>query len=425
MAALIETVKPIVRWGLDRPLRTTVVLTCVSIACLWLVFQPSFFQTETNFAALAPDYEPQVRSLLAGNGFGSFRYPPVFPLMLAGLEVASQATGVDDGHLGALLLLVSAVSGSVLIFLLGNRIWGPRWGLFCVAVWLAYPVFWRLWLQPLSEAPFVVLLLGAILLLLRSSVPGNAGHRRLLLTGLGLGLAMLTRPSGIGLPLVFGIYLLVGERGWSFRRRLSSAALLLVGSLVAILPWEIHAYRSTGEIIPVSTEGVEAVLDGLTYAVDPSEDRPVWVPENVRHLQWEIHQRSYRELSSISSIAAYLIANLLERPAAVIQLYAIKVARAWYGTDSGVLDRWLLLFQIPIVTLLWVGVFKSWRYGGAPRDAGVLITMIVLYFWAITTAALSIVRYMVPALAAMVLLMPGIWTHLGLRGVRANQIGYG
>jgi 4-amino-4-deoxy-L-arabinose transferase-like glycosyltransferase len=408
VAALIETVKPIVRWGLDRPLRTTVVLTCVSIACLWLVFQPSFFQTETNFAALAPDYEPQVRSLLAGNGFGSFRYPPVFPLILAGLEVASQATGVDDGHLGALLLLVSAVSGSVLIFLLGNRIWGPRWGLFCVAVWLAYPVFWRLWLQPLSEAPFVVLLLGAFLLLLSSSVPGNTGRRRMLLTGLVLGLAMLTRPSGIGLPLVFGIYLLVGERGWSFRQRLSSAALLLVGSLVAILPWEIHAYRSTGEIIPVSTGGVPTVLDGLTYAVDTSENRPVWVPEAVRSLQREIHAKSYRELGSLSPIAGFLLEKLGEEPLAVFQMFAIKAARAWYGTDSGVLDRWHLLFQIPIVTLLWVGVFKSWRYGGAPRDAGVLITMIVLYFWAITTAALSIVRYMVPALALMVITLPAV-----------------
>jgi len=408
VAALIETVKPIVRWGLDRPLRTTVVLTCVSIACLWLVFQPSFFQTETNFAALAPDYEPQVRSLLAGNGFGSFRYPPVFPLILAGLEVASQPTGVDDGHLGALLLLVSAVSGSVLIFLLGNRIWGPRWGLFCVAVWLAYPVFWRLWLQPLSEAPFVVLLLGAFLLLLRSSVPENAGHRRLLLTGLMLGLAMLTRPSGIGLPLVFGLYLLFRKGGESLRRRLSSALLLLAGALLAILPWEAHVWRSTDEIIPLSTGGVPTVLDGLTYAVDPSEKRPVWVPESVRNLQWEIHEMSYRELDSIGSIARFLLEKMKETPSAVFQLGAIKAARAWYGTDSGVLDGWLLLFQIPIVTLLWVGVFKSWRYGGAPRDAGVLITMIVLYFWAITTAALSIVRYMVPALALMVITLPAV-----------------
>ncbi|MGB5342389.1 MAG: hypothetical protein WBP67_09880, partial [Thermoanaerobaculia bacterium] len=145
MAALIETVKPIVRWALDRPLRTTVSLTCVSIVCLWVIFQPSFFKTATNFTALAPDYEPQVRSLLAGEGFGSYRYPPVFPLMLAGLEWMSEATGLDDGWLGALLLLAFAISGSVLVFLLGIRLWGPRWGLFCVAVWLAYPVFWRLW----------------------------------------------------------------------------------------------------------------------------------------------------------------------------------------------------------------------------------------------------------------------------------------
>ena len=92
----------------------------------------------------------------------------------------------------------------------------------------------------------------------------------------------------------------------------------------------------------------------------------------------------------------------------MLQMFAIKAARAWYGTDSGVLDTWLLVFQVPIVALLWVGVYKSWRCGRAARDAGVLIAMIVLYFWAITTAALSIVRYMVPALALMVITLPAL-----------------
>jgi len=396
------------RVALDRPIRATVCLTFLGVVCLWLIFQPSFFAANTSFAALAPDYAPQVRSLLAGEGFGSFRYPPVFPLVLAGLELMSEITGLEDRWLGAIFFLTFAVSGSVLIFLLGERLWGPRWALFCVALWLVYPVFWRLWLQPLSEAPFVVLLLGAFLLFLRSMEPGPVvGTRRLLLTGLVLGLAMLTRPSGIGLPLVFGLYLLIRKGSEPLRRRLSSASLLLVGTLVAILPWEAHVWRSTDEIIPVSTEGVAAVLDGLTYAVDPSENRPVWVPEDVRDLQWEIHAMSYRELDSIGSIARFLLEKMKETPSAVLQLVAIKAARAWYGTDSGVLDKWLLLFQIPVVTGFFVGVVRTWRRKST-REAGALIALTMLYFWLITTAALSIVRYMVPALALMVVTLPAL-----------------
>lgn len=185
-------------------------------------------------------------------------------------------------------------------------------------------------------------------------------------------------------------------------------ALLLIGALVAVLPWEALAWRSSDEIVPLSTGGVPTVLDGLTYAVDTSENRPVWVPEVVRNLQWEIHEKSYSELGSLSSIAGFLLDKLGEEPLAVLQMFAIKAARAWYGTDSGVLDTWLLVFQVPIVALLWVGVYKSWRCGRAARDAGVLIAMIVLYFWAITTAALSIVRYMVPALALMVITLPAL-----------------
>ena len=116
---------------------------------------------------------------------------------------------------------------------------------------------------------------------------------------------------------------------------------------------------------------------------------------------------SYRELDSIGSIARFLLEKMKETPSAVLQLVAIKAARAWYGTDSGVLDKWLLLFQIPVVAGLFVGVVKTWRRKST-REAGALIALTVLYFWLITTAALSIVRYMVPALALMVVTLPAL-----------------
>jgi len=417
MVALTGRARHLAVAALDRPIRATILLTTLVISFLWLVFRPAFFVAASDFVTLAPDYAPQVRSLVEGEGFGSWRYPPVFPLILAGLDLLSSSTGLHSGWLGAGLLMALAISGSVLIYQLGQRLWGPRRGLLCVVVWLAYPVCWPLWLQPLSTAPFVVVLLAAVLLMLHSAETGSGGASGLWLTGAMLGLAMLIRSSGLGLPIVFALFVLIRLRYLSWSRRCLSAGLLIGGALLVVLPWEVQAWRATGQVLPLSTGGVPTVLDGLTYAVDPSENRPVWAPDDVRRLQWEIHEKSYRELDSESSIAGFLLEKLRTTPGAVIQLFAIKGARASYGTDSGVLDEWLLVFQIPVVTLLLFGTALTWRHSGPPHEAAILTVMIVLYFWLMTTVVLSIVRYMVPALALMVVTLPALGRSSGGRSL--------
>ncbi len=375
---------------------------------LWLAFQPAFLSSSAKFESLAPDYSNQVRSLVAGQGFGSFRYPPLFPLMLAGVELTSSRMGIDDGILGATLFLVFAISGSLLVMRIGQELWGPWAGLLCAAVWLGYPVFWRMWLQPLSEAPFTVLLLAAVLVALGLTRNQDRSSVKAILVGVLLGLAMLVRPSAIGLPLVFGLFVVVRAAGRSRYRRAASATLIVLAAVVTVLPWEFHVWRSSGEVVPLSTGGVPTVLDGLTYAVDPSENRPVWVPDAVRQLQIEMYEKSYRELDSVAAISGFLWEKLRSTPAAVVQLFAIKAARSWYGTDSGQNDKWLLAFQLPLVTLLSIGAVRAWRSGGKVGDAGALILMIALYSWVMTTLVLSIVRYMVPALAVMVVAVPAL-----------------
>ena len=95
---------------LARPLLSTVGLTCFAVIAVWVVFRPPFFDPEISFVSQAPDYVPQVESLLAGEGFGSFRYPPVFPLILAGVSWASTVAGLDDAWLGGVLLLSVCLS---------------------------------------------------------------------------------------------------------------------------------------------------------------------------------------------------------------------------------------------------------------------------------------------------------------------------
>lgn len=150
------------------------------------------------------------------------------------------------------------------------------------------------------------------------------------------------------------------------------------------------------------------MLDGLTYAVDPSESRPVDVPEGVRALQEEIYDKSYKELDSPATVGRFMIQRVVETPIPVVQLVCIKAARAWYGTDSGVIDRWLFLFQIPVVSVLILAVFQALRRPGVTHAAALLILITVVYFWVMAILVLSIVRYMVPALAMLMALLPAV-----------------
>jgi 4-amino-4-deoxy-L-arabinose transferase-like glycosyltransferase len=395
-----------IRPGRGVAFSVAVVLPMVVITVLWLVVTPRFFESGTEFSSFAPDYHPQVVDLREGRGFRSFRYPPVFPLMLTGVRSIASMLGVPSGAVGAVFLLFHGVLGSILIFLLSEGLFGHRLALVAVAGWALYPVFLRMWVQPLSAVPFTVLLLAAVLLFVRSVAKDDVSWWRFAAVGVVLGLAMLTRPIGIGLGILFAFLVFVFARGLSWRLKLAAASVLLTATTLTIMPWEIFAYERSDRVIPLSTGGIASILDGLSFAVDPSEARPVWVPAAVRRLQERIYEESYTELNSSGTIAGYLARELTRDPLAVTGLFAIKAARSWYGTDAGRLDRWVMLLQLIAVPVLGFGVWTAFQVHGPPRDFAVLTAFVVLYFWIMTTISLSIVRYMVPAIAMMMVVVP-------------------
>jgi hypothetical protein len=396
------------RFQLSRSeaLAFAVVLPAVVITVLWLIATPGFLTSGDSFAAYAPDYKKQVDDLLDGKGFESFYYPPLFPLALAGIQRISAFAGVSSGLLGGLFLCSLAILGSLLVFLIAESLFGHRLAILPVAGWCVYPVFLRMWMQPLSATPFTVLLLASALIMTKC-----ARHRRPPImvfgsVGVVLGLAMLIRPIGLGLGCVFAVVIFSKKETWSLRVRAAGATAMLTAQILAIAPWESYVFRRTGQIVPLSTAGTGAILDGLTYAVDPSENRAVSVPTNVRHLQERIYDGSYTDLTGVGSIALFLIQESRRDPIAVTGLFAIKAARAWYGTDSGRLDGWVLGLQSAVVPVLIVALWSGWQSGGPARDFAALAGLSVLYFWSMTTISLSIVRYMVPALALIIVLTP-------------------
>ena len=204
------------------------------------------------------------------------------------------------------------------------------------------------------------------------------------------------------------------------RLRLFLVTLMLVGNFAAIFPWEIWVYHHTGRIIPLSTGGFPVIHKGLTYAVDLDGYRLTSkIPEDVFALMQEIYtSRS----ESVEDIFSLLIQQLKERPQAVTKLFIMKAARSWYGTDSGRYETAIMLLQIIyLVFALW-GSVVSWRQGGIARNLAVVIWVMVFYFWGMTILVLSILRYMVPAMGLLMLMVPaGFFQAAGSRGTRTGS----
>jgi hypothetical protein len=97
-----------------------------------------------------------------------------------------------------------------------------------------------------------------------------------------------------------------------------------------------------------------------------------------------------------------------ENPVGALQVAVWKAVRAWYGTDSQRLDRWLLLMQLPYLGLLGWASNRCLRGGPKGASLAALLLGMVLYFWFMTVAVLPILRYMAPVICVWFAAVPAL-----------------
>lgn len=386
----------------------SVLATCA----FWLVVPPSFgAATPEAFANLNSDYRPQLLALLTGHGTFSARYPPGFPLLLAGVYDAARALHLPVGWLMAAFVLACTGLAASLLYRLARTVWPAPAALGAVALWSTYPL--PLWLTtyPSPETPFMPALFGAVLLFWLAVMGGRGEERadraRVFGGGVLAGVAMLIRPIALCLVVVLPVMCWFLCRRLPLRARAALVALFVAGSVLTVAPWELWVGLARHRVVLLSSGGVPSMLDGLTYAVDAKDHRHVRVSDDVAALQRDVLARQYRELNSTGSIAAYLERQLAVRPAAVVKLFAAKAAASWYATDSTRYDRYVLLLQLLYAPLVLLGTWGAWRAGGDARRLAIVAWVVAIAFWGMTILVLSISRYLTPALGPLFALVPG------------------
>jgi 4-amino-4-deoxy-L-arabinose transferase-like glycosyltransferase len=379
-----------------------------AVLCFRAVLPESATSNEnSDFTAF---YEPVARNLLEGRGLvledgrAALRYPPGYPVIVAGTFVVGRALGVSEPQALGALSAISVAVAALCVFELASRVWPGQRALVAPAVVATYPLLLWLCKQPSSELPFLALFSAAVLAFWATS-EGEKRYGLALLAGILTGLAMLVRPIAIGAGVLFAVFAWSWGRG---RRRPSTllAGMLLLGNILVVLPWETWVFARTGRVILLSTGGVASVRDGLAFAGLRKAGRaPLKAPRDVAELTAEI-ERHYEELRRLRDIGSLLAREVAERPIAVGKLLAWKAVRVWYATDSRRYEAAVALLQIPYLALLaWSG-HRARAQGAEPARLVSLLVGCCVLFWAMAFVSLSIVRYVVPAVVLSFAIVP-------------------
>jgi hypothetical protein len=370
-------------------------------------------------------YNPVARNiidgagLVTGEGIPAIRYPPGYPLFLALVFGAAHSLSVSEEK--ALDVFTAACVGvsSVFLFMVTKRVWPnrPISTFSATMLWASYPPLLWLTKQPNSEIPFLVFFYGAVLLFWITV--NNVSAIPAFFVGTLMGFSMLIRPIGIGTVFVLSLGLWLVSRHIKRTTRLSLIAMMLLGNFVTVLPWEAWVYSRTGRIVFLASNDIQSIVDGLTFALaNKATDRTIRVDDDLIELMEIIDAKTDRS-HSLKDVVSIQIEEFLIRPAAMAKLYALKAARAWYATNSGRYETALLAMQAFYMALLIMSSVWAWRLNGSARRALICMWLMVFYFWGMTLAVLSILRYMVPAMGLLMILIPAsanvVWRPISLK----------
>lgn len=268
--------------------------------------------------------------------------PPVVPFL------TSLLYRVAGHQFFAALLLQCAIGALVPVLLaaFARATFGP--GVARFAGWIAagnpLMVFFSGYL--LTETTFSLLLVLALFATMEWIKTPRAG--RAMGTGILWGLAALTRPTALPLPL------LVVAWGWvplglalTGRERARQAAMLLLGVTLAVAPWTLRNGAKLGAFVPVTTGAGRSLLDANNPIV---WDDPALRGGATSVYGLESYAARFRGLSEpqVDALSGALAREfLLERRADWARMALAKLGRFWRLRAEG-------------------GATGGWQRGGTP-----------------------------------------------------------
>jgi 4-amino-4-deoxy-L-arabinose transferase-like glycosyltransferase len=192
-----------------------------------------------------------VASVVQGSPEPTSQHPPLFPLLIAGLDKLG-VNGLQHQRDAFCLLQATTV---VLVGLLGRRFGGARVGLIAAGLGAVYPNFLTLDGMAMVESLYVPLV--ALVLLAADRIVERPTAGRAAMLGAAVGLATLARTEALLLVPLLAIALLVRQR----RENLRVIAVMTLAAMLVLSPWLGRNWAVQDKFPLLSTNG------GLTAMV--------------------------------------------------------------------------------------------------------------------------------------------------------------
>lgn len=394
-------------------------------------------------------YFPVAENLASGRGLvvgdqnrPALDRPPGQVLLLSGLFRILPDTLLDRDVVvyayNAFLLGISCV----LLFSISRLYWGLRGGVITAVAWVTSPfVLWFL-TQPYSEVPFFVAMFFASWIILKSE-SARPLRQELVLVGIALGVATLIRPIGFALIVPFLMFFWIKNRQLTWRIRSAGSMFLLLGYLATLMPWQVYLYDQKSEIVFLSygVHGSRSVLEGFIFGIRSEEYKEeIELHPSVKDFMEDMHilfngpKNDFNTLGidapigrssppSTRELLKIAHERFIEDPVLAWRFFSLKILRSWYGTDSHRNEDAARLLMAVYVLLAGLGLWGTIR-NKCTRGLGIFVILITLYFWAFAIVFTPLVRYMIPALGMLFIILPGIRTIVGKRDIGNTSRSY-
>ena len=224
--------------------------------------------------------------LLARKGL---TYPsPLFLMIGAFFYRFFSIIGTDCGFTG--VRLISPISGSLTIFftyMICRRLFGRRGSFYPILFLGLSPSHILISSIGYMESLFVLFVTLAIYFLIRDDPPTGKSAA---LSGLALGLASLTRVTGLLLIIIIVVYLLTRRRLLTSSTRLGLSVLIVSCALIVSGPYygrELYEFGSVemiGQVFPPREEPIS--LDSLLYQVEVTAERSEVQYQDMHYNPW-------------------------------------------------------------------------------------------------------------------------------------------
>ena len=345
---------------------------------------------------------PIAQQIMNGEQLTNFRYPPGFPIYVIAAVKAAEHWGGSYFFWRLMQDCLSTAVTSVLITALMFRLTDSAWVVWGANILLIYNLTYTAGAASnLVMASFLPWFYGGLLLLVQSLQDQGKGRAgRAFLAGILIAISGFIRPDILlflpFLALIFWIQTVLPRMNQiqidAFPLASSNLAWFfpaLLGFGIILVPWIVFSTVRSGFLVVYSTGLVFSHIDGVSrFPGNP-------VSEAFRTLLLNLSPAELFRINIIDVITMHY--SLIRKyPLNWIVLWLQKIWRPWYASDSERWDAILLMQTLLMLPTVLSGSYLWWKTRGL--DLAFIIALgIVIYFWLVSLAVLSINRYMPPA----------------------------